>query len=423
MIRAIIFAVLLVVFVPVRAAAVGPAFEFDGLPVSQVLRLVYAEAYPDRAYFLDPSVLADDRPVSLRYRPTDGDFRAFLGFFLRSLGFVLEEKNKADVIRSIPPTAVLSPIEDSSQDVFYYKPKFRNGAYLVEIVSPLFKGKFTGQRSVNVAPGSNLASASRSAPPTSALGQITKSEDQLIFFGSHREVAALRKILEQVDTPPGQVVVSGALYEVQSTEREGSALQLAASILGGKLTLNLGSSTETDSFISFKSNSVQAIMQALSTDSRFKVISSPSVRVNSGARAVFNVGQDVPVLGAITYPQGGSSPVQSVDYRSSGVIFTISPEVRDTAIEVDVEQQVSTFVNTTTGVNNSPTLTKRQINTSVSMVDGDVIVIGGLREDRKSNARSGLSFLPSYFDSKTRDDANTEILLFLQIKRIEQTKT
>lgn len=242
--------------------------------------------------------------------------------------------------------------------------------------------------------------------------------DVVIFSGSPKEVHALKGLFAQLDIDSGQVVVSAALYEVQTNDHEASALQLAAQLFNGVLQVNLGAASLADNFISFKNSSVHMIMQALNTDSRFKVLSSPQLRVASGSTASLTVGQDVPVLGAVTYPPGASAPVQSVDYRSSGVLFSISPEVRDTSISVHVDQQVSTFVQTTTGVNNSPTLTKRQVTTSVNLTDGDVVVIGGLREDKDSAAVSGLSFLPSLFKSKASDKVHTEILLFLQLKRV-----
>lgn len=404
------------------------SFDLSSVPVSQVLAVIYGEALAERAYFLDPAVLQDSRPVSFRYRPQDGNFRTFLEVFLRTLGYHLDEKNNADFVRAVPPAVQMSVAEDPSMEVFYYRPRYRDGSYLVEILTPLFKGKFTSQRAVSspVASSSVGSSGSSSgtgahqptAPSGSALAQIERDIDQLIFAGSPKEVAVLKKLLSQVDTDIGQVMVSGVLYEVQTGEHHGSALQLAGSLLAGKLQFNLGAAKTADNFFSFSVGDVTAIMQALDSDSRFKVLSSPQVRVSSGRSATFVVGEDVPVLGAITYPQGGSSPVQSVDYRSSGVIFNISPQIHEASIDVRVDQQISTFVNTTTGVNNSPTLTKRQLSTNVSMANGDVVVIGGLRNDKDTAASSGLSFLPSFFKAKTAEKSNSEILLFLQLKKL-----
>lgn len=409
--------------------AAVPAFEIDAVPVVDLVRLVYVQALPGQAYTVAPEVLQDKRPVSLRYAPKDGDFRAFLGVFLRSLGYVVDRRAGADLIRPIGAEVKLSAVEDPSLEVFLYRPQYRDGSYLIEMLSPLFTGKFTNQRKLGIdAPkspavsgsgaGSMPSHSSAAAPAGSLLDQTSRRNDQVIFVGIPREVVALRKLLAQVDVDPGQVLVTGVLYEVSSSRHEGSAMDLAASLLKGQLQLHLGIAAAADNFLTFRNSSVQVIMQALDTDSRFKVLSSPSLRVASGKTASLTVGQEVPVLGAVTFPQGGSTPVQSVEYRSSGVLFSISPELRDGSISVQVDQQVSNFVATTTGVNNSPTLTKRQVGTSVNLSDGEVVVIGGLREDKDSGAASGLGFLPSWLGSRSSDRSQSEILLFLQLKRI-----
>lgn len=328
--------------VPIAAADL-PAFEFDALPLSDLVRLVYLQAYPDVAYTLDPQLLQDKRLVSFRWTPKQGNFRDLFVYFLRSLGYSLVSRNKVDVITVLVSQAPPSVVEDSSLELFIYRPKFRDGSYLVDLVSSLFSGKFSSQRrlgidapkaSPSLSPGSaGVASPSSTVvAPGSLLDQADRKNDQLIFSGTPKEVAALRKLLSQVDVDVGQVMVSAALYEVQSSDHEGSAIRLASSLLGGKFQFSAGAAQLADNFVGFKSSSVSLLMQVLDSDSRFKVLSSPSLRVRSGESASITVGQDVPVLGAITYPQGSASPVQSVEMRSSGVLFSISPELRDGSI-------------------------------------------------------------------------------------------
>lgn len=70
--------------------------------------------------------------------------------------------------------------------------------------------------------------------------------------------------------------------------------------------------------------------------------------------------------------------------------------MQDSTLDLDITQQLPNLVKTPTGVNNSPTLTKRELKTKVSIEDGDVIVLGGLTESKDSNTRDGLSFLPRF---------------------------
>ncbi|MEC4300740.1 bacterial type II and III secretion system family protein [Escherichia coli] len=61
---------------------------------------------------------------------------------------------------------------------------------------------------------------------------------------------------------------------------------------------------------------------------------------------------------------------------------------------------------------------KREVSTSVSLNDGDIIVLGGLAENKTSKARTGLSFLPDVFGSDSDERAKTDIIVVLQARRV-----
>lgn len=401
---------ILIISAPVHAQ-VRPAarFDFASIGVGQVVQLLYAEALSS-PFVLDPEVIADTRSVSFRYSTEKGDLKAFLRSFLNSLGYVIEHRDGVDFIAKLKPQETLQ----AEQEAFVYIPKYRDVPYLARLLAPLFKGAFTVNRGVR----SGEAKLDKPVAEGSAASLVDQTADALIFAGDSREIEKLRNLLPQVDTAVGEVAVRGVVYEVSNSDKSGSAFGLLASVLGGKLSMGLGSMTSIGNFVQFKQASLDVIYSALSNDNRFKVLSSPSLRIRSGSKGRFSVGQDVPVLGALSYPQGSGQAVQSVEYRSSGVIFDILPMVRGAVIELSIDQQLSNFIVTTTGVNNSPTLTKRSLQTSVGLQDGDVIVLGGLTENRESQTRDGLSFLPRMLDTKGADNSRSEILLVLQVQRL-----
>jgi type II secretory pathway component GspD/PulD (secretin) len=100
------------------------------------------------------------------------------------------------------------------------------------------------------------------------------------------------------------------------------------------------------------------------------------------------------------------------------VIFDLKPQIRENVIDLVINQQLSSFIPTITGVNNSPTLIKREISTSIGAADDDVIVLGGLDEEKNSQDKSGFSFLPSWLNSRGGENSKTQILLVLQVKKI-----
>jgi general secretion pathway protein D len=386
------------------------SFDFQGINVAQVLQLIYSEVLVT-PYVIDPEVLTDVRSVSFRYSAEKGDIRVFLSAFLDSLGFAVETRKGVDFIVKRKP-------EDKTElelENFVYRPQHRDVNYISRLLSPLFKGGFSVNRAIRVAEG---AKSDKAPPDGSAAALLDQNADVLVFSGTDKEIAKLKKLLPQVDFALGEVVVRGVVYEVTTSEKDGSAFGLLASLASGKLNIGLGSTNAIGNFIQFKNASLDSVYAMLANDSRFKVMSSPSMRIRSGASGKFSVGQDVPILGSVSYPTGAGQAVQSVEYRTSGVIFDIAPTVREGVIDLSIDQQLSNFITTTTGVNNSPTLTKRALKTSVGVQDGDLIVLGGLTETKESNGRDGLSFLPKFLHSSSKENSKSEILLVLQVQRI-----
>lgn len=391
-------------------AAKSVKFDFRSVNVAQVVQLIYGEVLTS-PYVLDPEVLNDARIVSFRYSSDKGDLHAFVGTFLDSLGYTVHAQGGIDFITRRPESEKREPVIE--HEGFVYRPQYRDVHYLARLLAPLFQGAF----SVNGSVASNAVGTDKPVQEGSATAMLDQSADVLVFTGTEKEIDKLRGLLPLVDFQRGEVIVRGLVYEVNTTDKEGSAFGLMAYLLGGKLQAGVGAINPVGSFLRIKNTALDAVYSMLSQDSRFKVISSPSLRIRSGAQGTFSVGQDVPVLGAVSYTSTGQA-VQSVEYRSSGVIFNVLPTVRESVIDLAIDQQLSNFAQTTTGVNGSPTLTKRALKTSVGLQDGDLIVLGGLTENKESDTRDGPRFLPRFLHTTGKDNSQSEILLVLQVQRL-----
>lgn len=386
-------------------------FDFQGVNVSQVISLVYLEVLK-QPYVIDPMVLKDDRLVSFRFDANNGDIKSFWREFMDSLGIQIETRNGVDFVMSKKAPEEVR----ADMDVYVYRPQYRQVSYLTGLLSPLFStGSFTVNRQVHANVGAK--NPPNNAAPGTAAATIDQDSDILVFQGTSEEILKLRKILPLVDVTNGEVIVNLVVYEVTTGKSEGSAFGLALNLLSGHFGVTLGNSHNLANSISFKSASIDTALSALSGDTRFKAISTPRLRVKSGSKARLAVGQDVPTLGAVTYSQNGSQPIQSVEYRSSGVLLDLSPIVRESSVDLTIDQQISDFAKTETGVNNSPTLTKRQLSTTVSVTNGELVLIGGLTQEKNTDTRSGLSFLPKIFHTKGNEDSRTEILLMIQVSK------
>jgi type II secretory pathway component GspD/PulD (secretin) len=170
---------------------------------------------------------------------------------------------------------------------------------------------------------------------------MNRTGDVLVYYGRKSEIKRLQTLLPLIDTASEEVIVAAYVFEVQTSERNGSGLALAAKLLSGKLNIQIGASGGFDNFIRVNTGSLDALYELFRTDSRFHVVSSPRLRVKDGASATFSVGNEVPVLGQVSYAD--NRPIQSIEYRSSGVILDVKPQIRTDNIDLVIKQQLSSF--------------------------------------------------------------------------------
>ena len=110
---------------------------------------------------------------------------------------------------------------------------------------------------------------------------------------------------------------------------------MLAKLLSGKLGISVGYKQNYENFITVNAGNLDAMFELFRTDQRFRVVSSPTLRVKSGSKGNFSVGSDVPVLSNVIYQDG--KPIQSIEYRSSGVIFDIQPTIKNEAIDLKIQ--------------------------------------------------------------------------------------
>ncbi|WP_081251346.1 zonular occludens toxin domain-containing protein [[Haemophilus] ducreyi] len=327
-------------------------------------------------FWLDPVLVNDNRRVSFKVTQAQ-DFMPFVQRYFNNMNIKIHTKNEVDYIQHVESKVI--------KQSYVYNPVHRDVAYLAEFLQ--------------------------------ADGQVFAHGDKLVFYGTPAEISRAKSVLTSLDTVSKEVVVTGYVFEVQTQEKEGSGINLFAKLLSGKLGINIGIKQSFENFITLNMGNLDAMIELFKSDSRFHVVSSPTLRVKSGSKGNFSVGSDVPVLGSVKYDKEGRA-VQSIEYRTSGVIFDITPTVKRDAIDLRIQQQLSNFVKTDTGVNNSPTLIKRDIVTDITVKSGEVIVLGGLAENKQTEGNTGFSFLPKILTGKSNRSEKTDIIVLLQVKAI-----
>ncbi|TAI90914.1 type II secretion system protein GspD [Pectobacterium versatile] len=386
--RKIVLPILLALSTQCFAAGSGIDFELKSVSVPDALSVFYTQILK-KPFRLSPEIVSMPEKISFRLMP-EQDARQFLLDYMSDIGVAVKSKNGTDFFYK--PAQVEKKLAQFS---YTYQPRYRSVGYLSAQLSPMAGegGKF------------NSATGDKNSP------------DSLVFYGTRAEIRKISEALPLVDVRAAEVVVSGHVYEIQTNSRDGSGLQLASNLLNSKLNFQIGGSDSRgyDNFLKISSGSMSALIELFKTDTRFTTVSSPTLRVRSGANAVFSVGNSTPTLGNTSFQ--GQSAIQSVVYRDAGIIFDVAPAVRLDVIDLKIRQELSNFAATQNGVNGSPTLIKREISTDISLSDGDIILLGGLADDKKTSSATGFSWLPS-FTSQGASADKTDIVVVLQVRKI-----
>ncbi len=269
-------------------------------------------------------------------------------------------------------------------------------------------------------------------PPDDRSSGISVVADEpnntLVITATSSEYRRLRRILETMDTTPNQVMLEATIAEVslndqlkfgvrwffQKGDHSVQFTEAANGIVGGPAAAGFS--------YFFNTLNVKAVINALGTVTDVNVLSSPTMMVIENKKAVLQVGDEVPILTqtAVTPLVGGvGSPiVNSVTYRNTGVILGITPRVgEDGRVLLEVEQEVSDVVDRRASGIDSPTIQQRRIKTTVTVRDGETIILAGLMQDKSSRVRDqipilgNIPFIGNAFKNKTDTINRTELLI------------
>jgi general secretion pathway protein D len=278
----------------------------------------------------------------------------------------------------------------------------------------------------------DLTNASTSGNASDATGRVTvdKESNTLFITGAASDWVKAQKILAEIDRLPGQVLVEASIVEVTLT----NDLQFGVdwSVLSGDFqvsSINNSSGTVGPSApggsITFLHGNIQAAVSALGSVANIQVVSAPKIIVMDSKTARLQIGDQVPVVSqsAQSTSNGGAPVINSIDYRSTGVILSVTPRISgDNQITLEVNQEVSSVAKTMTSGIDSPTIQQRKFESALILRSGGVVALGGLINSNVTQSNSGvpgLRSLPgvgSLFRSNGRSQTRTELIVLMSAK-------
>ncbi len=264
---------------------------------------------------------------------------------------------------------------------------------------------------------------------TATLKIVPNAENNsLLIFASPSEFSVIEAALKRLDVLPIQVLIEASIAEVTLTDQLQYGLQWSYQGKNGPLVFSESSTGAISqqfpglSYLYSGSASIQAVLNSIQTLTDVRVISAPKLVVLNNHDADLEVGDQVPITvqSSVSTNDPSAPIVNSVQMEDTGVILHVTPRANKSGqIILDVSQEVSNVVPTTSSTINSPTIQQRKISSTVAVHDGETIALGGLISDSRSNTRDGIPFLRqipilgNLFGSTNKQGTRTELIVLL----------
>ncbi|KTD11746.1 type II protein secretion LspD [Legionella gratiana] len=257
--------------------------------------------------------------------------------------------------------------------------------------------------------GGSLASSEATANTTSATTQnegTTKPTVQIIAEPNTNSIILnapasviriLKRVIVQLDIKPAQLLIEALVAEINQDDINDLGIEWGSNQQTGKPSsfkngfAIINSKTQLEDF--------QAQIYALARAHKANILSTPSVVVLDNRQAKILVGKQVSVA-STNYPNnaGGTtpaSPYTTFDRVNVALHLYVRPQItRGNGIQLQIDQGNDTLDPPVVSESSvTPTFRISSIVTSVHVESGDIVVLGGLTQDRLDNDNNRLPIL------------------------------
>ncbi len=297
--------------------------------------------------------------------------------------------------------------------------------------------------------------ATAAQPSTGGFIQADPATNSLVITAPESLYRQVRALIDQLDTRRAQVYIESMIVEVSGSDaadfgfqwqgllgKAGDKLGLAlgtnftpASGNGNIITLSTGAASGNVALSPGLNvgllkayngvTTLAAIANALQSVAKTNIVSTPNLITLDNEEAKIVVGQNVPfITGQFTQTgTAATNPFQTIERKDVGITLRIKPQIGESgAIRMTIfQEQSAVLAATAAGTTNAgPSTTKRSIEGTVTVDDGQILVLGGLIEDNVSVSQNkvpllgDIPWLGALFRSESRQRTRTNLMVFLR---------
>lgn len=274
---------------------------------------------------------------------------------------------------------------------------------------------------------------------------MNKSSNTIMVRTSVAVMEVIERLVRSLDKPRAEVVIDVEILEVDRERAQSYGLNLSNYQLGYTFSpeaappttatgsnfpnqpgpFNLNTISQGVSMADFYLTVPTAIVKALESDSRTKILAKPSLRGTEDKAVTLNLGEQIPVPSTTFAPiaAGGvaSQPTTSFTLKDVGINITMNPHVtydNEIKIELTVENSAQGPDKTVAG-QALPSFTSRKVTTVLRLRDGESNLLAGLLKEIDTKKLQGLPgvnkipFLRSLFGGTDNSTSTSDIVMLI----------
>jgi general secretion pathway protein D len=260
----------------------------------------------------------------------------------------------------------------------------------------------------------------------------------IVAYGTHSDLKTLGELIDKIDIPLPQVLIEAIITQVSLNDTQTSGLnELSFLYEGATRTFSdiilgtAGGISITNGIISLDNPNDFALNTAITptnSDSNTKVLSAPRIIVSHNEEGMINVSESRPIITSSTSSlDNNNNSRSSVEYRDIGIQLKVTPLIgADGTVQMVIEQTIENVVrDIQIDGNAQPVIGKREATSTVSVQDGQIIILGGLQQNSIANSESyfpiigKLPVLRNIFGGHSNKYDKTEIIIFIRPKVLQ----
>lgn len=163
------------------------------------------------------------------------------------------------------------------------------------------------------------------------------------------------------------------------------------------------------------------IINAVQSDTKSNILSTPSIVTLDNQEAKLLVGQEIPITTGEALSKNFDNAFRTVQRQNVGIQLEVKPQINEGgSVKLAIRQEVSSIAGPVSNNFSDLILNKREIQTTVTVDDGQIIALGGLLDD---NERRTLEKIPllgdipglgQLFRSRSRARSKTNLMVFIR---------